>query len=59
MEHDIRPATPIDAEAMAAVHVAAWRDAYKNIVPTDYLTNLDVVARSEKCGIFNDGNAFR
>jgi len=38
----IRQATLIDAEAMAKVRIAAWRSAYKGIVPDDYLSGLSI-----------------
>ena len=41
----IRPATPADAEAIARVHVAAWREAYVGIVPDDFLASLSVEKR--------------
>lgn len=36
----IRTATLADAEAIATVHIAAWRAAYKSIVPQTHLDNL-------------------
>ena len=33
----IRPATEADAAAVAAIHVASWRDAYADILTADYL----------------------
>ncbi|CAD0097231.1 unnamed protein product [Aureobasidium mustum] len=36
----IRTATLADAEAIARIHVAAWRAAYINIVPQTHLDNL-------------------
>jgi ribosomal protein S18 acetylase RimI-like enzyme len=33
----IRPATEADAAAVAAIHVASWRDAYADILSADYL----------------------
>jgi GNAT superfamily N-acetyltransferase len=41
----IRAATPDDAYAIAAVHVAAWRETYRGIVPDDYLGSLSVERR--------------
>jgi len=35
-----------DAEAIAAVHVAVWRVAYRNLMPADLLATLDVDARA-------------
>lgn len=36
----IRPATPDDALAIATIHVASWRHAYRGILPDDYLDTL-------------------
>lgn len=33
----IRPATAADADAIAALHAASWRDAYRDSMPADYL----------------------
>jgi GNAT superfamily N-acetyltransferase len=43
----VRTATPKDAAAIAAVHVASWRAAYRGIVPDSVLERLDVEARAE------------
>ena len=45
---DIRLATIDDAQGIAKVHVATWRDAYKALLPIEYLANLDENARAEK-----------
>jgi ribosomal protein S18 acetylase RimI-like enzyme len=37
----IRPARPADAPALAAVHVATWRDAYAGLLPDEFLAGLD------------------
>jgi ribosomal protein S18 acetylase RimI-like enzyme len=37
----VRPAAPQDAPAIAAVHVATWRDAYAGLLPDDFLAGLD------------------
>ena len=39
----IRPARVEDAAAIGAVHVAAWRSAYANILPADYLAGLSAL----------------
>ncbi|KAG9759520.1 hypothetical protein KCU73_g3349, partial [Aureobasidium melanogenum] len=39
---NIRTATPIDANAIANIHVAAWRAAYINIVPQHHLDDLNI-----------------
>ena len=36
----IRRARPMDAPAIAAVHVAAWRSAFAGILPDEYLAGL-------------------
>lgn len=36
----IREATEGDAEQLASVHVASWRDAYRGMLPDDYLDAL-------------------
>ena len=38
----IRRARPVDAAAIAAVHVAAWRSTYPGILPDAFLANLSV-----------------
>jgi len=43
----IRPARLEDAEAIAEVHVASWRETYAGIVPDNYLHNLSVSKRAE------------
>lgn len=43
-----RPATPVDAAAIAEVHVASWRTTYQGLLPADLLANLSVEARTEQ-----------
>ena len=38
----IEPAIQADAPEIAAVHVAAWRSAYANILPATYLATLSL-----------------
>lgn len=38
----IRPAVPVDAGAIAAVHVSAWRAAYPGLMPQPLLDGLSV-----------------
>jgi ribosomal protein S18 acetylase RimI-like enzyme len=38
----VRRARPVDAAAIGAVHVAAWRSAYPGILPDRYLAALSV-----------------
>jgi GNAT superfamily N-acetyltransferase len=39
----IAPARLSDAPGIAAVHVAAWRSAYANLLPADYLAGMSMV----------------
>ncbi|HEX5937279.1 MAG TPA: GNAT family N-acetyltransferase [Actinomycetota bacterium] len=41
----IRAATPEDARAIAMVHVASWRAAYRGLLPDAYLDRLSVDER--------------
>ncbi|HLJ30121.1 MAG TPA: GNAT family N-acetyltransferase [Candidatus Angelobacter sp.] len=41
----IRSATPVDARAIATIHVEAWRAAYRGIVPDEYLDSLSIDGR--------------
>lgn len=43
----IRPAVVDDAEQIARVHVASWRQAYAGVVEQDYLEGLDVTRRAQ------------
>jgi ribosomal protein S18 acetylase RimI-like enzyme len=43
----VRAAVPEDAVAIAAVHVATWRDAYAGLMPGEILDALDVGQRAE------------
>ena len=38
---DVRSATVDDARGIAVVHIDTWRDAYRGIVPDDYLAAMD------------------
>ena len=42
----IRRARPGDADAMARVHLAAWRSTYAGILPEAYLTSLSAARES-------------
>lgn len=46
MDLTIRAAEVDDAEAIARVHVAAWQEAYRGLVPQEYLDGLDVAERA-------------
>jgi GNAT superfamily N-acetyltransferase len=41
----LRPATLADAPGIARVHVDAWREAYRGIVPDEFLAQLSVERR--------------
>jgi ribosomal protein S18 acetylase RimI-like enzyme len=43
---DIRAATPADAAAIAAVHVASWHETYAGLIPESMLTSLSVEDRT-------------
>ncbi len=43
----VRPAVLQDARAIAAVHVATWRDAYAGLLPGHFLDGLDVDERAQ------------
>ena len=42
----LRSATPGDAHAIATVHVASWRVAYRGLLPDDVLDGLSVTDRA-------------
>jgi ribosomal protein S18 acetylase RimI-like enzyme len=44
----IRPATPADADGIAAVEVRAFRHAYADILDPQFLADLDPSARAEQ-----------
>ncbi|PFG32713.1 GNAT family N-acetyltransferase [Sanguibacter antarcticus] len=44
----IRPAAVSDAETIARIHVASWREAYAGIVPATYLASLDEEFRKNR-----------
>jgi len=44
----IRHARVEDAEAIAAVHVAAWRESYTGLVPAEMLASLSVDERADR-----------
>ncbi len=44
---ELRPARVEDAEAIAEVHVATWRAAYRGTVPQAHLDALDVGQRAQ------------
>jgi RimJ/RimL family protein N-acetyltransferase len=48
MDWTVRPARPEDSEAIGRVHVAAWRAAYRGLMPDDFLDSLDPAARARR-----------
>lgn len=44
----VRPAEEIDAAAIARVHVATWRTAYRGLLPDDFLASLSESAYEER-----------
>lgn len=42
----VRLAEADDAEAIARIQIAAWRQAYAHILPADFLAGLDEMARA-------------
>jgi ribosomal protein S18 acetylase RimI-like enzyme len=44
----VRPATLEDAEAIARVHVATWRSAYRDLLPADFLASLSEANHAER-----------
>lgn len=44
------PAGPADAEALAHVHVLAWRQTYRGLLPDGYLARLSAPAHARRFG---------
>ncbi len=44
----VRPAELDDAAAIARVHVATWRTAYRGLLPDDFLASLDEAWYAER-----------
>jgi len=44
----IYKATLEDAPAIAAIHVTAWKEAYRGIVPEEFLNNLSIQRRTDQ-----------
>jgi len=42
------PAGPADAEALGQVHVAAWRETYRGLLPDAYLARMSVEAHTRR-----------
>jgi len=48
MDTNLRRAVPADAPALAVIHVAAWHEAYRGIVPGSYLEQFTVEVRTRR-----------
>ncbi|MBW8907154.1 MAG: GNAT family N-acetyltransferase [Betaproteobacteria bacterium] len=46
-EITLRNAKPDDARSIAEIHIAAWRAAYRGLMPDDFLAALNVDERTE------------
>jgi len=44
----ILPAGPADAEALAQVHVAAWRETYRGLLPDAFLARMSEVGHARR-----------
>ncbi len=44
------PAGPADAEALARVHVAAWRETYRGLLPDAYLARMSEAVHARRFG---------
>ena len=44
---NLRPAAPADATSVARVHVRAWQEAYRGLMPGDYLAGLRPQERAQ------------
>ena len=44
---ELRDATAADAHALATVHVASWRAAYRGLMPDEVLAGLSVPEREQ------------
>src|SRR5882672_9018885 len=45
---EIRPAMLADVDAIAAIHVDAWRETYRGLLPDSLLEQLSIPARAEQ-----------
>lgn len=57
----VRPARPDDAEAVGRIRVAAWRAAYRGVMPDDYLDAMEAGTRLDglRSRLAAPGPAFR
>jgi hypothetical protein len=44
-KYPLRPASPADAETIARLHVAVWREVYRDLAPPDAFATLDEARR--------------
>lgn len=44
-DYQVRPATVSDAKTIGEIHVCTWQEAYKGILPDDYLSALSAEKR--------------
>jgi len=49
MDIIIRKALPVNAEAVAKVHVQSWQETYRGIMEDEYLDKLSIKS-AKKCG---------
>jgi len=56
----IRKAVVEDASAIATVHVVAWKEAYRGIVPDEFLNNLSIQRRTPQWenSLSDEGNTY-
>jgi len=56
----VRKAGTEDAAAIAVVHVEAWRETYRGIVPDDFLKNLSLQRRTDQwvSMLADEGNVY-
>lgn len=50
MPFPIRPAAPVDAAALARIHIAGWRASYGGLVEQPFLDALDETQRAQDWG---------
>lgn len=48
MGYVLFPAGPSDAEALAEVHVASWRETYRGLLPDAYLDRMSIPAHARR-----------
>jgi ribosomal protein S18 acetylase RimI-like enzyme len=48
VSHLIFPAGPVDAEALAKVHVTSWRETYAGLLPEEFLDRMSVAGNARR-----------